>query len=224
MSQIRRPSVNLPPAPAVYDQREQNEFRRIVMQALSESVEDLVRPRLELTKSISATAYSITWDGSPNVQVSIDGAAFTTPGASPISASRNASGGLIKQYAFRAGPDSTGKYLTQVIDVLPQEAVAPTDARFTSGYCSGGSTPGDGGGEVEITFTHENFPGGWSVDIALSNITGDPITATSGSGTGYTASPATVSVALGARAEFDVTLTETVSGAELTFHVYAVPA
>jgi hypothetical protein len=39
MTTIRRPSIVLPPAPKEYDQKEQNEFRRILMNALAESVE-----------------------------------------------------------------------------------------------------------------------------------------------------------------------------------------
>lgn len=38
MAQLRRPTVVLPPAPKHYDQREQNEFRRVLMNALAESV------------------------------------------------------------------------------------------------------------------------------------------------------------------------------------------
>lgn len=207
MSNIRRPLVTLPPAPAQYDQRAENEFRRIIAQALAESVVDLKRPSLSVTKSIGTTSYSIAWAGSPNVQVSIAGGAWTTPSASPITASRNASGGLVKQYTFRAGPDDSGQYVTSTVDVLPQEASPSTDPNFTAAYVSGGTAPGDGTGTVEVTFTHENFPVGWTVNIAITNATGEPITEASGEVTGVTASPAEVEMALGPASRFDVALT-----------------
>ena len=45
MAKIGRPMVSLPRAPEQYDQREENEFRRLVMLALSEPIEDIVRPQ-----------------------------------------------------------------------------------------------------------------------------------------------------------------------------------
>ena len=52
MAKIRRPFVQLPRAPKEYDQQEQNEFRRILMAALSESIEDTVRPEVTADFSI----------------------------------------------------------------------------------------------------------------------------------------------------------------------------
>lgn len=45
MPKIPRPYVQLPPAPKVYDQREEQEFRRLVEIALRDPIEDLVRPQ-----------------------------------------------------------------------------------------------------------------------------------------------------------------------------------
>lgn len=227
MTKISRPPVSLPRAPDRYDQREENEFRRLVSLYLSEPVEDLVRPILDVQATVSSTTYQLYWSGSPNVKVSIDGAAYATPGDSPIEVTRNASGGAPIIYNFRAGPTAQGEYVSQSVTVMPQDDSPSGDARFTNGYCSGGTAPGDGGGEAEITFAYENFPVGWSVDIEIANATGDPITASSGGDTGFTASPATVTMAFGTRAQFDVTLIARDSLlAELTrytFHVYAIP-
>lgn len=45
MPKIPRPPVAFPPAPKVYDQREEQEFRRLVALACGEPIEDLVRPQ-----------------------------------------------------------------------------------------------------------------------------------------------------------------------------------
>lgn len=182
---------------------------------------------LEVSHTVSSTAYLIYWTGSPTVQVKIDGAAWATPGASPISVARNASGGARKAYTFRAGPGSLGDYQSHPVTVDPQEATPPTTPAFTGGSEAGASAPGDGGGYLDVTFTHENFPAGWTVDVELTNVVGDPITATSATGTGYTASPARVNIALASGASGDVRLVGRDSGsaqiAELSFTFGPVP-
>lgn len=54
MAQIRRPAVQLPPAPKTYSQTEEQEFRRVVARILSESVEDAIRPVAQGSFTIGA--------------------------------------------------------------------------------------------------------------------------------------------------------------------------
>lgn len=190
--------------------------------------EDLALAWLDVRYTIGTTAYTIEWDGDPDVKVSINGGAYATPSASPFNVSRNAAGGAKKTYMFRAGPDDLDKYASFPVTVDPQESTPSTDPALTGGWCSGGLQPGDGGGEAEITFTHENAPVGWTVDIAISNVSCDSgIFDSSETDTGVTASPHTVNLALGPGAEFDVLITlRNSGGTELDtrgFHVSVIP-
>ena len=54
---------------------------------------------------------------------------------------------------------------------------------------------------MQVTWTVANMPGGVTYNITLTKVAGDPITADSGGGTGFTTSPQTISMALGANAE-----------------------
>lgn len=141
MSQIRRPSINLPPAPAQYDQREQNEFRRIVMQALSESVEDLVRPSLVVSVAVASTTYTITvtWTGA--MSYTIDGGSAVAGTTSPqaIVVTRNDYLGATKMYVFsvlKNGQTTSNTVAVPAVDtnaaatfniVSPQTANAATN-------------------------------------------------------------------------------------------------
>lgn len=102
MSEIRRPTVVLPPAPQVYDQREQNEFRRILMNALGESVQDLNRPSLSVEVTPSDDEYEIivTWTGT--MTYTIDGGAPQDGTTSPqtITVTRNEYLGAAIVYVF----------------------------------------------------------------------------------------------------------------------------
>ena len=62
MAQIRRPAVQLPPAPRVYDQREEQEFRRVVARILSESIEDTSQPDATASFTIPQQTASDTLD------------------------------------------------------------------------------------------------------------------------------------------------------------------
>lgn len=102
MAKISRPPVALPPAPEKYDQRAENEFRRLVAQYLSDPVEDLVRPSLAVTVTPAATEYTIvvTWTGT--MTYTIDGGAVQNGTTSPqtIVVTRNAYLGATKNYVF----------------------------------------------------------------------------------------------------------------------------
>ena len=108
--------------------------------------------------------------------------------------------------------DDLGGSRSETVEIEPQVAVPPSDPAFTTAVAQNGFTPGDGGGSFEVAFTHENFPVGWTVDIDVVTTAGDPITAASGGGTGFTSSPATINMALGNGAAVEVTLTARNSG------------
>ena len=63
-------------------------------------------PELVVSVAPTATQYVITYSGTGTVDLSIDGAAYGAPSASPITVARNAVGGADKSYAFRATNDS----------------------------------------------------------------------------------------------------------------------
>jgi len=127
MSSLRRPSVVLPPAPAVYDPKEQNEFRRILMNALGESVQDLTRPSLSISVSQTATDYEIVVDYVGTMTYSIDGSPSIAGTASPqtVTVTRNTGAGAAIVYVFTVV--NAGQTFSQAVTVLPAPAsAAPT--------------------------------------------------------------------------------------------------
>jgi hypothetical protein len=163
---------------------------------------------LEVNAEVFADNYVITWNAGPatTVTVSIDGAAYTTPAASPITVTRQPFfTGADVVYTFK-GIGLLGDETTRTLVVLRADPVIPNTAAITGASFTAGFTPGDGGGSVEITWTVQNMPVGTDYDIDLTDITGDPITASSGSVTGVAGSPYTFNIALGNNAEATCTI------------------
>lgn len=169
---------------------------------------------LEVSSVLSATDCVITWSGAPDVKLQIDATGWRTPPSSPITVPRDAhSGGNLKTYSFRctgaAGDKQAATVLVPKQDVILAGQPAITSASFTAG-----DTPGDGSGSVEVTWAAANMPGGVTYTITLTKVAGDPITADSGGGSGFTTSPQTISMALGANAELHC-LIQAYSGGDL---------
>jgi hypothetical protein len=88
-----------------------------IQRTVLNQVKDQFGPDLIVTATPSTTSYSIAWSGS-GVLLSIDGGAFGTPPASPITVSRNTFGGAVKSYVFKGTQD--GRSVTIAIAVLQQ--------------------------------------------------------------------------------------------------------
>lgn len=163
---------------------------------------------LTVNAEVRSDNYLITWaaGAATTVTVSIDGAAYTTPAASPITVTRqDFFTGADVVYTFK-GVGLLGDETTRTIVVQRADPVIPNAAQITSASFTDGDTPGDGGGFVEITWADQNMPVGTDYDIDLTDITGDPITASSGSVTGVAGSPYTFNIALGNNAEATCTI------------------
>lgn len=83
-------------------------------------------PTLDVTAAPSATAtgsYSITWGGSGTITLSIDGGAYNTPGASPITVFRHDT--LDNTYTFKAVKDGQDIVNTVTIPSLKSDGLVP---------------------------------------------------------------------------------------------------
>jgi hypothetical protein len=108
-------------------------------------------PDLDVRVATGPTSSSITWGGD-NVELSIDGAAYATPPASPISVSRNAAGGAFKEYTFRG--TANGQSVTNIVTIPPLDAdtvtpnltvVPATPGATSQEFTVTGSNPKAGG-------------------------------------------------------------------------------
>ena len=87
-------------------------------------------PSLSVVATPGSTSYSIAWSGD-FVQVSINGAVFATPSASPIVVARSAAGGADKVYTFSGFRDGVATTLAVVIpaqsgSTAPSGTLTPT--------------------------------------------------------------------------------------------------
>lgn len=120
-------------------------------------------PTLIVTPTPGATSYSIVWSGD-SVTLSIDGAAYGAPGASPITVTRNAANGADKIYAFRAVLDSQtvtdtvvipaiGAVDTDTNTVTPDLTVTPSSPTATTQTFTASATNPSGGAAPTITYS-----------------------------------------------------------------------
>ena len=89
-------------------------------------------PSLTVTPTPGGTSYSIVWSGTGTITVSIDGAAYATPSASPITVTRTTAD---QTYAFKAVLD--GQTITNTV-VIPK--VIPTITISAPTFDSGADT------------------------------------------------------------------------------------
>lgn len=161
-------------------------------------------PSLDVVATPGATTYAIAWSGTGTVTVSIDGGAYGTPAASPITGiARPAAGAVPGHYAFKAvlgGQTVTDDIVIPPIDldtVTPNLSVVPSTPTTT---------------ELSLTVTASNPSGGAAPTIVINLVgctatgytDGDPVT-----------SGATVVVqrpAWGTTAQATVTFTATIAG------------
>lgn len=165
--------------------------------------------QLALRVAVLSDAYEIRWSGQRVVERSIDGGAWVALTASPEVAPREPFGGPVRSYLFRATGDRPDDTVLETVLVLPQEYVPPATPVFSSvGLVTPGSTPGDGGGQTTVSWTLSSAPTGAEVTIDVQAIAGTPISDgfVSAGPFAYTASPQTVSLALGPGAVVQVTL------------------
>jgi len=154
MTAIRRPVVTLPPAPAVYNQKEQNEFRRILMNALGESVTDLVRPSLSVVVTQDDTEYEMVVSYTGTMTYRIDGAPAITGTASPqtITVARNTGDGAAIVYVFTVV--NAEQTVNDTVVVLPAPATA------TPTITIGAQTADDTTDTYTYVWSTANMPGG----------------------------------------------------------------
>ena len=167
MSAIRRPTVVLPPAPAQYNQKEQNEFRRILMNALGESVQDINRPSLSVTTTPATTDYTIvvTWIGT--MTYTIDGGAVTAGTTSPqtIVVTRNAVNGATKNYVFSVVNNAQTSSLAVAV---PAEVFGGT-LSISACEANDAGSAGPPYNQLEIPFTYSGMPTGTVFDVSYNN-------------------------------------------------------
>lgn len=100
-------------------------------------------------------SYSGSWD---TIQLSINGAAWIVPGASPLTVTPNAAGGIAKQYTFRA--IKNGQIVTQTVYVNPPPPLPPqativhldTEVNDNSWNVRMSGIAGSGGGGANLTW------------------------------------------------------------------------
>lgn len=187
MAKISRPPVALPMAPEKYDQRAENEFRRLVAQFLSDPVEDLTRPSFVVTVTPAATEYTIvvTWTGT--MTYTIDGGAVQNGTTSPqtIVVARNAFGGATKSYVFSAV--NNGQTLTDTVTVPPQQLNVTLTVSACTASDAGSAPPPYN--QLDIPFTYTGMPTGTVFDVSYNNGVADGVD--SDTGIAMTTSPQT---------------------------------
>jgi hypothetical protein len=187
MAKISRPPVALPLASDKYDQRAENEFRRLVMQFLSDPVEDLVRPSLLLTVTPGATTTVIvvTWTGT--MTYTIDGGAVQNGTTSPqtLNVARNVYGGAAKSYVFSVV--NNGQTTTDTVVIPPQELNVTLAISACEANDAGAAGPPYN--QLEIPFTYTGMPTGTTFDVAYNNGVADGVD--SATGIAMTTSPQT---------------------------------
>lgn len=111
-------------------------------------------PSLTVTPTPGETSYSIVWSGTGTITVSIDGAAYATPSASPISVTR---GTVDKTYAFKAVLD--GQTLTNVV-VVPRTYANASISISAPTFDAGANT-------LEVTWSGSNLPSGVKYNVSI---------------------------------------------------------
>jgi hypothetical protein len=210
---VPRPAANQPPGRITFTATAAN--RTSDSDATDVVPQNPLPASLTVSYLIFSDIYTIFWAGGTGttVTVSIDGGAYAAPSASPIKVPRNDYTETDKTYTFK-GTGAAGDVITNTVVVARRDPVIPNLAQILSAQFENGFTPGDGGGSVDVSWVDSGMPVGVTYDIYLTDITGDPITASSASDLGNSASPVTVSVALGAGAEATCTI-EAYDGATL---------
>lgn len=107
-----------------------------------------------------AANHTLTYTGSwDTIQLSINGAAWIVPGASPLTVTPNAAGGATKVYSFRA--IKNGQIVTQNVSIdppapLPPQAVIThlnTETDDTQWFLQVNAVAGSGGGGTNLTWS-----------------------------------------------------------------------
>lgn len=159
MADLRRPVVVLPKAPEVYDAQEQREFRRILMQAVGESVVDAVRPSLDVKVTPSSTSYEIvvTWIGTMSYR--IDGGSSVAGGTSPqtFNVTRNDYLGAPKAYVFTV---TNSNQTTSNTVIVP-----PVDTNAAAAFSIGAQTANSGTNTYSYTWTATGMPSGTTFNL-----------------------------------------------------------
>lgn len=159
MADIRRPVVVLPKAPELYDAQEQREFRRILMQAVGESVTDAVRPSLDVKVTPAATEYEIvvTWIGTMSYR--IDGGVSVAGGTSPqtFDVTRNEYLGANQVYNFTVTYNDQTSSNTVV--------VPPVEDNAAASFSIGAQSANDGTNVYTYSWTASDMPTGTTFNL-----------------------------------------------------------
>lgn len=170
MAVLRPPAVTLPPAPDLYDARDQREFRRIVMAALAAPVQDLVRPSLSVQVTPAATMYTIIVTYTGTMTYKIDGGADNDGTGSPqtLTITRPTLAEKEIVYVFKAVADS--QTVTNTVTIAPQ---TPEDAAVTliidACISSNNGAAPPPYNRLDIPFTYSGMPTGTVFDVSYNN-------------------------------------------------------
>lgn len=122
-----------------------------------------------------------------NVEMAVDGGAYSAAPSSPLTVERGAVlGGVDVTYSFRSiGTLSDDiKTVTAVVPKRGYSEAGGSDPSIDSISYANGDTPGDGGGEVDVSWTVSNAPGGATYDVEWVVTGGADISAGMGIETG----------------------------------------
>lgn len=121
-------------------------------------------PSLDVNATWDADNYSISYSSTGTITLSIDGGSYSAPASSPISVARNAVGGSVKRYTFKAVLD--GQTLTKSVDVLPKLSGVETAIPSISGFYN--SARSKSGNTLTLAWTPYNEPGGVTYDLVVN--------------------------------------------------------
>lgn len=168
MAKIPRPLVHLPAPTVQYDQKAEQEFRRLVMLAVAEPVEDLIRPSLTITVTpdTTETTLVITWTGT--MTYTIDGGAVQNGTASPqtIVVARNTYGGAAKTYVFSV---VNAFQTTSDTVVIPAQELGSITLAISACVASDAGAAPPPYNQLDIPFTYTNMPTGTVFDVSYNN-------------------------------------------------------
>lgn len=127
---VTRPAFNSAPASATFRAAMSGGGAETIQRTILNQDKTSFGPNLQVNATPGPTSYTITWSGD-GVTVSINGGAYAAPAASPITVTRNPSGGADQTYTFSGTKD--GVAITNTVSIpaisgstAPSNALTPS--------------------------------------------------------------------------------------------------
>lgn len=136
---INRPAFNTTTQASMEVYADIGGARERIYRTILNQVKDQFGPNLSVQVTPGATSYSIVWSGS-GVLVSINGGAFASPSASPITVTRNAFDGAPIEYVFSGTQD--GRTVTVAVTIPQQQLGSVAKSLLVSGAAFQPTTSG----------------------------------------------------------------------------------